>query len=510
MAFISRRDFLKTALSLSAGAALFPLLSSIRDSVRKAGDKPNIIIMVFDAMTARNLSLYGYPRKTTPNLERLAQRATVYHSHYSAGNFTTPGTASMLTGTYPWTHRAINIEGMVARKLADNNLFSYLQDDYYCTVFTQNFLAEVLLNQFAGSVDRHLVMSSFRDKPYRAALSSHFPNDPIVALQALDELMLGYDRSPASLVFGFIDRIYGAKARQSGGQPAGEYPYGLPDNYFSTFLNEAVYAGVLDEIRSLADDSAPFLGYFHLWSPHWPFAPRKEFVNTLPEIQLPEKPVHKLSENDLRKTRLKARRKAYDEYLLEVDFEIGRLVDALESDGILQNSYLILTSDHGEVFERGEWGHGYKLLYDPVIHIPLLVMAPGQQNRQDIYATTSNIDLVPTLLHIAGKQPLNKIEGRILPGFGGTDDPERSIFSIEAKENSSFGPLKKATVSMTKGDHKLIYYLGYEKYPDGFELYNLREDGDEMNDIFQRDAKTAARMKEELLDQLADKNNSIR
>ncbi len=64
-------------------------------------NSPNIIVLVFDAMSADNLSLYGYRRETSPNFERLAQRSNVYHSHYSAGSFTTSGTASLLTGLYP-------------------------------------------------------------------------------------------------------------------------------------------------------------------------------------------------------------------------------------------------------------------------------------------------------------------------------------------------------------------------------------------------------------------------
>ena len=72
---------------------------------------PNIIVILFDAMSARNLSLYGYPRETTPFLDKFAARSTVYHRHYSGGNFTTPGTASMLTGMFQWKHRAFNVAG---------------------------------------------------------------------------------------------------------------------------------------------------------------------------------------------------------------------------------------------------------------------------------------------------------------------------------------------------------------------------------------------------------------
>src|SRR5215213_3555326 len=127
---VSRRDFLKASAALMASAAIAgasPILSSAGS---QTSGKPNILIFVFDAMSARNLSLYGYSRKTTPNLETFAERATVYHRHYSAGNFTTAGTASMLTGLYPWTHRAFNYRGMVDRALVANNIFHVVGNEY--------------------------------------------------------------------------------------------------------------------------------------------------------------------------------------------------------------------------------------------------------------------------------------------------------------------------------------------------------------------------------------------
>src|SRR5688572_11566057 len=106
---ISRRDFLKLGLKsveMALTASLFPgHIASVKTDKKLL----NIVVLVCDAMSAKNLSLYGYPRKTTPNLEKLSERAFVYHNHYANGNFTTSGTASLLTGLKPWTHRAINL-----------------------------------------------------------------------------------------------------------------------------------------------------------------------------------------------------------------------------------------------------------------------------------------------------------------------------------------------------------------------------------------------------------------
>ena len=81
MSGFSRRDFLKLSSVLSGAWAVSRLSPLSLPSAGSPGSLPNILIIVFDAMSAKNLSLYGYHRKTTPNLERFAQRATVYNQH---------------------------------------------------------------------------------------------------------------------------------------------------------------------------------------------------------------------------------------------------------------------------------------------------------------------------------------------------------------------------------------------------------------------------------------------
>lgn len=110
---ITRRDFLKLAGLLPLSIAL-PSVSQSTET-----DKQNVIIFVFDALSAHNISLYGYPRKTMPNLVRLAEKAVVYHNHHAGGNFTTPGTASLLTGVLPWSHRAEQYKRYRERHLSD-------------------------------------------------------------------------------------------------------------------------------------------------------------------------------------------------------------------------------------------------------------------------------------------------------------------------------------------------------------------------------------------------------
>ncbi len=359
-------------------------------------------------MSARNLSVYGYPRNTTPGLERIAERALVYHSHYSAGNFTTSGVASMLTGLYPWTHRGINLSGLVNRKFVNQNIFSMMPDDYHCAAFTQNYLADVLLSQFQSGIDRHIPFPSFFEKADRPLLAQYFPNDPVATYYGLDDYIFsgGISREgsiPSAPFLGFLNKL--AHADDDFYHPLPDYPYGLPYNSSYNYDNRVAFAGVRDVIFDLADRDSPFLSYFHMYSPHEPYTPHRDFVDIFPEIEVPFKRPTKFSTLDIPHEAILARRKRYDEYVASVDFEIEKFVNSLDEAGVLDNTYLIITADHGELFERGEHGHVTRLLYDAVIHIPLLILVPGQKSRRDIFHPTDSVDLVPTLLKISGGNP---------------------------------------------------------------------------------------------------------
>jgi len=497
MADLNRRDFLKlAALALPAAAFAKPLS---RLSMPGAADSspPNVILLVFDALTARNLSAYGYPRKTSPNFERFAERATIFHNYNSAGNYTVPGVASLLTGMYPWTHRAVNHSGLVRRDMLDRNIFALLGDQYNRIGFAQNGWASFILTQFKKDLDAYLSPAEFSLLAH--IIGDKFP-DTNLAYRALDDFMFKMERSPSSLVFGALERtILYEQAKKI---PARDYPRGIPKTgaYPVYFLLEDVLAGL---VKMFSEAKSPSFSYIHLFPPHAPYAPLRRFYgkfwndNYFP----PSKPQHKLSDGqDERKVYIG--RLSYDEYVATLDYEFGRFLDALDAAGVLDNSYLIVTSDHGEMFERGDKGHDTPLLYDPVIHSPLIISAPGQRARRDVYAPVNSVDILPTLLHLAGKPIPDWCEGEILPGFGGEENYERATFSVEAKLNPAFAPFQIATISMRKRQYKLIYYKGYFGGEDWFELYNLEDDLEELVNLFDSEKSIAAQMKDEMLERL--------
>jgi len=178
-------------------------------------------------------------------------------------------------------------------------------------------------------------------------------------------------------------------------------------------------------------------------------------------------------------------------------------MDSLEESGILDNSYVIVTSDHGEMFERGEKAHASVLLYEPLVHIPLIISEPGRKDRRDVHSHTHAVDVLPTLANLAGKPVPAWGEGKLLPELGGRDDRNRSIYVVEAKYNPAFSVLKSSTIVMRKDDYKLIYYTGYEP-EDSFELYDLTADIEELDNLYPMQPAVTKKLKEELLDSLSD------
>jgi len=487
-----RRDFLKLITTIPAGMVLSKMLPHLGTSNPAL---PNIIVVVLDALTARNMSLYGYPRRTTPHIERFASRADVYHAHHSAGTFTSSGVASLLTGTYPWSHRVINLKGLIARDRYKRNIFNLLHSLYGSVAFTQNYFADYLLSQMAADIEHHLPISSWSEFELYAADVAQ--KDRSMKFRAYDDFLYAMDTpTPASLLFGTINKhkkiVFSQKKKEDRLQ---YYAYEL-------FYNlDSVFSGLASQITDL---ESPAFCYFHLYPPHGPYLPEGEFLNLFQDGWQPiEKPIHPLPYVESYES-LNRKRTQYDQYLAMTDAAFGRFLDGMDRAGLLKNSYLLLTSDHGESFERGYFEHAGPMVYEPSVHVPLLISAPGQTTRRDFYSVTNSVDLLPTLLKISDLETPDWSEGLVLPGFGGEVDNTRLTFSMDAKNASAFGYLTPITIAMYEGNYKLIYYQGYggenARYHKGlFELYNLKDDPEEMQDLIDDEADISKRLKERLL-----------
>jgi arylsulfatase A-like enzyme len=460
------------------------------------GDRelPNILILVFDAFSAHHVPIYGYPRPTTPRLSEFADRATVFHSHYSAGSFTTSGTASLLTGTYPWSHRAVNLQSTVLDEFKDKSVFGLLGDrGYHRLAYSHNMVVSSLLNQFRADID-DLVLTKdlcLRD-PYVSQWM--FRNDFTPATHAEGFIRRRGDTSSSLFLYELYRLWTSYQERRLNRRHADEFPRGVPGLEDRVFLLEDAVNWTM---RQLSAIPRPFLAYLHFLPPHEPYRARKEFVGRFADGWAPApKPPHPLSDGVTEEFLINARRE-YDEYIADTDAEFGRLIDFLEETGILDTTYVVVTSDHGEMFERGIWQHITPVLFEPLIRIPLLVAVPGRAVRRDIHAHTSSVDLLPTLLQIAGMERPAWCEGEVLPIRDDhlVSDPDRAIYSIDAKESSRFGPLTKRTVSLIRGRYKLVHYLGYPAYDDIYEMYDLEDDPQELRNVYSSHSGTSSELK---------------
>ncbi len=502
----TRRDFLKLLGFLPVQQLLrIGGLSGGAGAVHNANNEhPNFLVLVFDALSACNMSLYGYARSTTPNLDRLAARGTVYHRHYAAGNYTSPGTASLLTATYPWTHRSLHYRAGVLDALISNNIFQELASTHYTTAYTHNNMVNPLFYQFRDWIDEWIPTGAFcllDDRWIDKVFAADFP----IASYLEERLCGAHDRLASSLVYSLLSKarhIYQMLGLQT--EYRERFPKGISHNYNDqVFILEDAMDGILAHTRK---SDQPFFAYYHLYAPHGPYNTRYEFLNRFADgWKPPNKPVHRFSTGQS-EDEMEQLRQAYDEYLAYVDEEFGRLFRCLEEAGLLENTYLIVTSDHGESFERGIFAHLNPTLFDPLLHIPLLIFKPGQQNREDIFIPTSCVDILPTILHLNDQAIPAWVEGDILPTFKTNEpDPKRSIYVLEAKGNSKFGAIEKGSAAVIKGPYKLVRYFGYEGYEDWYEMYNLETDPEELKNIYKPDSSIASELMRDLKGKFATK-----
>ncbi|MBN1305315.1 MAG: sulfatase-like hydrolase/transferase [Anaerolineales bacterium] len=500
---ISRRDFLKLASFLPLGISIRPLLTNLPK--KAGGAAENILLFVFDAWSTSNMRLYGCPRLTMPNLEEFAARSVVYHNHIAAGSFTVPGTASMLSGMYPWSHRAFQLGGFITDPHARNQIFQALKPTHTTLGFSQNKFADNFLGQADQDLDVHLCSSKFHLQKRFIYNRPIFENDSPVAFHTFEDNIFrereGYDASLfGGPIFRTTELLEHNRLKE---QLKGEYFWEAPEAAGEIFRFEDQVDGAIETLKSL---NQPALVYMHFWPPHAPYAPKNQFFRKFSTGWQPtEKPEHPLSISHYEHSRIKWARELYDEMLLSWDSEVARLLHFLKGSGLTDNSYIFFTSDHGECFERGEVGHWSRLMIDPLLRVPLIISRPRQTQREDIYDNTSQVDILPTLAHLSGNTDPGWHEGRLLPGMGGTADPSRSVFSMDAKNTHSQNPIEEqVSFSITKYNYRLAYY----KYPwyQAYEFYNLDKDPEELVDLYPTGPVEARYMQEELMDHIADAN----
>jgi arylsulfatase A-like enzyme len=439
------------------------------------GSRARVVLITIDSLTASRMSLHGYFRDTTPLLERLGQEAFVFDRHYSNGNYTTPSIGSILTGTRPWVHRAFQLNSRPVAPIAQAGLIPTLKQAGYRTLaVATNPYAMPELHRIGSWIDREQVGKvEFAD--YK--LLNQFPTFGSV------------------LFFPTPRRIQYAYRRLA-------YPRHTGNSHFDP---EDAFAAARDLLATELDDQDPELLWIHLFPPHDPYAAPAPFLrlfdpsdealavhDSVAPIAFAAKAYSNFP------GALSGR---YDEAVRYVDYHVGRFLDWLKEEGCYDDSLIIVTADHGESFAHSYGRHGGPMLYEDLIHVPLLIKLPHQQTGARITdVVTEHADLFPTILDCLGLPVPNHVGGRSLrPVMEGRKLDARPVYAMNFEQNRVSGPLENGTVALLDGRYKYVRYLGQIRYPympklqDG--LYDVVSDPAEKDDLSLTRPEISVRMR---------------
>ncbi len=227
------------------------------------------------------------------------------------------------------------------------------------------------------------------------------------------------------------------------------------------------------------NEDKPFFLFLHTFQVHGPFTPPKEYTGLFLEHR--GAVVNEDSPRELRED------VAYDQEIRYTDDQLKGLFEFLRARGLLENTIVVVTADHGEEFlEHGEYGHG-RNLFEEVTHVPLVLWGPGRVPRgQRIASTAGHIDLMPTLLALAGVEAPAQAQGRDLlaPAGDATSDAPRfteSRTSVAIGKDFRGMPVLPPSFLVQHGTRKLARY----READGFryEAYDLAGDPHERSPL---------------------------
>lgn len=304
---------------------------------RRSEEQPGLVLVVIDTLRADRLGSHGYARPTSPVLDALAERGRRFVRAYSAGPWTLPGTASILTGASPPEHGVGATSAMALAHALDT-------------------VAEVAQRQ--------------------GVRTAGFAMNPLISAgNGFDQ---GFDRFETG--------------RWTGAPEA-----------------EAAWH---DWIAGLGDEQ--FFLYVHLVEPHFPYTPSAEACEALgiaPAAPLDQRDLRPLLQawyeqgaGDWVELEALARRQSelYDAEVWDADAAVGRLLDSLEARGVLDETVVCVTSDHGEEFLEHGWAQHDAQLWDESVHVPLLLAGPGVPMASRAFEPIENRHLAGTLLALGG------------------------------------------------------------------------------------------------------------
>jgi arylsulfatase A-like enzyme len=420
-----------------------------RPRARASTERPNLLLIVMDTLRADELSCYGHPGRTTPELDQLAARGLLYEHACATSSWTWPSTASILTGLPPETHGVVEDGSCFLHGRLDTVAEVLQRRSYTTAAFACNPLLDPGKN-FDQGFETFEYYRDFRKTDavlpeIRAWIGLHADARFFLYLHLVDT------HEPVAPRREDLSRL--------GGAPPPDFPERA----------EAGYRIALLDGRALTSEGESKL-----------------------ELVVP--PAH---QQWIRKT--------YSAAVATADHFVGEVLRMLETYDLEEKTLVAFTSDHGEeLFDHGLLGHD-QTLYEELVHVPLILAGPAVPRGARVATPVSNMSLAWTLAHRAGAE-IGEAAGRVDLASPGSLPPRALFFTTE----HGWWNIRRVSIL---GIEEWPWVLHYAPrglpwgYPEGVDpgegqmrLYNLEADPGQRVDRAAEQSDLAAAMRKRVIE----------
>lgn len=424
--------------------------------------RPNVLIYMIDTLRADHASLYGYPRDTTPFLKKLSATGVVFDDCQAQATWTKPSIASLLTSIYSYTHGIFNDYDTIPKGAVP--LAEQLRAAGYVT-------ADITASPWAGKITG--LQRGF----------DYVMEFPVIQRHRTDAADRGTDSAAVNkVVFPWLERHHDEPFFLYAHATDPHAPYRPPAGFEEKFANPAETAQFNREYASLRDQ-----GQYGGGTVVSREGCRKNGID-------PDKFINQAVDR-------------YDGEILHNDANLESLVGKLKQLGVLDNTLIVVVSDHGEEFwDHGWTAHGHSL-YQELTHCVFLMWNPkllGGARR--VTQPVQLIDVMPTLLDLLNVKAPDIVQGQsLVPLILGRPFHRRtpvmtSRFAHPNAKPNGFVPENRInTFSVVEANWKLIYReKGRDVGLNRVELYDRRTDRTETNNVAGAHPQEVERMLAEL------------